>query len=69
MITLIKITPDEYEADLLKELQQSDLRKTVAKRCDSINEACGGMGYVNHRYVQELLNEIMDLIRLYGGEA
>lgn len=69
MIKLREMTADEYISELRKELQDTCLRTAVEKRCDTINEVCGSLGYVNHRYVQELLNEIMNLIQMYGGES
>ena len=68
MIELRTITPEEYRVDLQKEIQDTCLIKAVEKRCDEINDICGCMRYVPHRYVQELLNEIIDLIRIQGGE-
>ena len=68
MIELREITPEEYRADLQKEIQDTCLITAVEKRCDEINDICGCMRYVPHRYVQELMNEIIDLIRIQGGE-
>ena len=68
MIELREITPEEYRADLQKEIQDTCLITAVEKRCDEINDVCGSLSYVSHRYVQELMNEIIDLIRIQGGE-
>ncbi len=69
MIELRTITPEEHQSNLLKELQDTCLITAVEKRCDEINDVCGNVLYAPNRFVQELLIEIIDLIKLYGGEA
>lgn len=69
MIELREITSEEYRAYMRKEIQDTCLITAVEKRCDEIDGICACLRYVPHRYVQELLNEIIDLIKLYGGEA
>ena len=62
VIEIRQFTQDEYKADLRKELENGGLYKAIEKRCDEINDVCGCMRYVSHRYVQELLVEILDLL-------
>ena len=62
--TIGLISPEEYTSNLRKELETDGLYKAVEKRCDEINEECRGMGYVQHRTIQEWLGEILDLINL-----
>lgn len=63
MIELREITPEEYHENLRIELHNTSLLESVKMRCDEINDICGCMRYVPHRYVQELLVEIMDLVK------
>lgn len=63
-ITLKEYTPEEYRADLLEELRQNGLLETVRKRCQEIDEECRGCGYLTHRFIQEQLAEIEDIIKL-----
>ena len=65
MSELREITHEEYLANLIKELRETSLITAVEKRCDIINEVCGNMEYGRHGYVQELMNEIIDLIRQF----
>ena len=58
------MSPEEYTSNLRKELGTDGLYKAVEKRCNEINEECSDMGYVQHRTIQERLNEILDLINL-----
>lgn len=58
------VSPTEYRNSLRKEIEENGLYKAVEKRCDEINKECCDMGYVQHRTIQEWLNEILDLINL-----
>ena len=58
------VLPTEYRNSLRKEIEENGLYKAVEKRCDEINKECRDMGYVQHRTIQEWLNEILDLIIL-----
>jgi len=62
--TIRGMSPEEYTSYLRKELGTDGLYKAVEKRCDEINKECCDMGYVQHRTIQERLNEILDLINL-----
>lgn len=62
MIELREYTEAEYKADLQKELDNGGLYEAIKKRCDEINDVCGCLRYVSHRYVQELLVEILYLV-------
>ena len=62
--TIKEIFPKEYISSLRKELEIDGLYRAVEKRCDEINKECCDMGYVQHRTIQERLNEILDLINL-----
>ena len=60
--TIRKISPEEYMESLKKEIATDGLHEAVKKRCDAIDEECKYMRYVQHRYIQEQLTEIMDLV-------
>lgn len=62
--TVRSISPEEYTNNLRKEIEQDGLFKAVKKRCDEIDEECKYMRYVQHRTVQELLSEILELIKM-----
>ena len=64
MIGFREYTDDEYKADLRKELEENGLYKSVSKRLDEINTITSVLGYLGHRYVQELMCEVLDLIEL-----
>ena len=63
MIRLREYT-DDYKADLRKELEENGLYKSVSKRLDAINTITPELGYLGHRYVQEMMCEVLDLIEL-----
>lgn len=67
-ITLREYTPEEYKADMRKELEITSLYNSVKQRCDLINDECINqqMGYIPHRCIQEWMCEILDLIELSG---
>ena len=62
-ITLQKISLEEYKENLRQELAKDGLYAAVKKRCDAIDEECKYMRYVQHRYIQEMLAEVMELVR------
>lgn len=68
MSTEIRIYPQEkYKSDLRKELEAKGLYKAIEKRADEISEATYDLGYAGHRYIQELLVEIIDLAKMAEG--
>ena len=60
--TIREISPEEYKENLKAEIATDGLYEAVKKRCDIINEECKYMRYVQHRYIQEQLCEIMELV-------
>ena len=68
MITLRQITPEEYEADIRQELKEVGLISAIEKRFDNINEVCSCMRYADHRYVQEMLNDVIELLYWHKNE-
>ena len=62
--TIKEISPEEYRERLKQELHEDGLYEAVKKRCDTINEECKYMRYVQHRYIQEQLCEIMELVEV-----
>lgn len=62
--TIKEISPEEYRERLKAELANDGLYEAVKKRCDIINEECNYMRYVQHRYIQEQLCEIMELVEV-----
>lgn len=61
------ITEKEYKDGLKNEIRQYGLVDSVEKRCDEINDLCHYMRYTTHRSIQELLVEILDLVKLKEG--
>ena len=64
MTELREYTDGEYKADLRKELEENGLYESVNKRLDEINIEISGLSYLSHRYVQEMMCEILALIEL-----
>ena len=64
MIELRRYTPSEFEANLRKELEKNGLYESVSKRLDEINDMTSDLNYLDHRYVQEMMCEILALIEL-----
>ena len=64
MIELREYTDGEYKADLRKELEENGLYESVNRRLDEINIEVSGLSYLSHRYVQEMMCEILALIEL-----
>lgn len=62
--TIKEISPEEHKAQLRAEIATDGLYEAVKKRCDEIDEECKYMRYVQHRYIQEQLCEIMELVEL-----
>lgn len=62
--TIKEISPEEYRESLKKEIATDGLYEAVKRRCDAIDEACKYMRYVQHRYIQEQLAEILELVEL-----
>lgn len=62
--TIRDVPYEEYIGNLKSEIINDGLYEAVKKRCDQINGECKFMRYVQHRVIQELLSEIMDLLKL-----
>lgn len=63
----LRIYPREkYESDLRKELEVKGLYRAIEQRADEISEVTSDLGYVEHRYIQEILSEILDLLKVTG---
>lgn len=60
--TIKEISPEEYRERLMQERDREGLYEAVKRRCDIIDEECKYMRYVQHRYIQEQLTEIMELV-------
>ena len=61
-MTLREVSPEEYRERLMQERDRDGLCEAVKRRCDIIDEECKFMRYVQHRYIQEQLCEIMELV-------
>lgn len=69
MSELKTLAYSEHIEKLKSELKENGLHLSIKKRCDSINNECYGMNYIVHREIQELLCEILELIKIeVGGE-
>lgn len=68
MIELKKYTNDEYKVSLEKELEEDGLYESVRKRFDVINIISSDLRWLKYAYVQEIMCEILDLIKLRGKQ-
>lgn len=66
--TLREYPEEEYLYDLSEEIKSDGILKAVEKRCNEIDDYCSPLRYISHRGVQELLNEILNLIKLKEGK-
>lgn len=57
-------TREQYKSDLREELESKGLYKSIEQRMDEISEAAYDLGYPGHRFVQEQLVEILDLVKM-----
>lgn len=63
----LRIYPREkYESDLKKELAVKGLYQAIKQRTDEVSEVTADLGYVEHRFIQEVLAEILDLLEVSG---
>ena len=62
--TIREISPEEYKKSLKAELATDGLYEAVKRRCDIIDEECKFMRYVQHRFIQEQLTEILELVEI-----
>lgn len=61
----LRIYPREkYLSDLKTELETKGLYGAIEQRTDEINENTSDLGYVQRRYIQEQLVEILDLVKM-----
>ena len=60
--TIRKISSEEYRKSLRAEIARDGLYEAVKKRCDAVNDEC--KYYIQHRYIQKKLCEIMELVEL-----
>lgn len=66
----VRIYPQEkYESDLREELESKGLYKAIAQRMDEISEEAYDLGYLGHRFVQEQLVEILDLVKIHENQT
>lgn len=60
--TLKEYTQEQYEADMIKLLNEKGLHDAVEEFCDKINDEASFLGYVPHRTIQEYLCDILFLV-------
>ena len=60
--TLREISPEECRERLMQERDRDGLYEAVKRRCDIIDEECKYMRYTQHRFIQEQLSEILELV-------
>ena len=65
---LRQITRREYLQELSEECSEVGLEKAVEQRLDDINGFTRSLDYLKSRAVQELMSEILDLIRISQGD-
>lgn len=64
---IIAVNRDAQIAGMYADIAQEGLRKSVQRRLDEINEEVSGLPYLDHRYIQQLLSEVLDLIDVSEG--
>lgn len=65
----LRIYPQEkYLSDLKTELETKGLYGAIEQRTDEINENASDLEYMQHRYIQEQLVEILDLVKMTEKE-
>ena len=65
----LRIYPQEkYLSDLKTELETKGLYGAIEHRTDEINENISDLRYMQHRYIQEQLVEILDLVKMTEKE-
>lgn len=64
---IIAVNRDAQLAAMYADIAQEGLRKSVQRRLDEINEEVSGLSYLDHRYIQQLLSEVLDLIDVSEG--
>ena len=62
---VVEYTQEEYEADMRQKLKEEGLYKAAKEFCDKIEADASVLSYGGHRGIQEYLNDILTLIRLY----
>jgi len=62
--TLREYTQEEYEADMRKAIEEKGLYEVVEGFCEEIDYECKDRDYLTHRHIQELLNDILNAIKL-----
>ena len=67
--TLREYPEEEYLHDLSEEIKTDGLLKAVEKRCNEIDDFCKVLRYLPHSMVQELMVEILDLIKIREREC
>lgn len=65
----LRIYPqEEYLSDLKTELETKGLYGAIEQRTDEINENTSDLEYMQRRYIQEQLVEILDLVKMTEKE-
>lgn len=59
---IIAVNRDAQLAGMYADIAQEGLRKSVQRRLDEIDEEVKSLPYLDHRYIQCLLGEVLDLI-------
>lgn len=62
--TLREYTQEEYEADMRKAIKEKGLYEVVKGFCEEIDYETKERDYLTHRHIQELLNDILNAIKL-----
>lgn len=65
---IIAVNRDAQLAAMFADIAQMGLRECVKLRLDEIDNEVKGLPYLDHRYIQELLSEVLDLIDVAGGK-
>ena len=64
---IIAVNRDAQIAAMYADIASEGLKASVKRRLDEIDEAAKVLPYTDHRYIQELLSEVLDLIDVADG--
>ena len=72
MYEIKRYTPEQHRAALEMEVREFGLKIPIGRRLDEIDEFAASLPYIQHRNVQEMCAEILELIdiaNMGGGET
>lgn len=64
---IVAVNRDMQLAGMFADIAQEGLKASVKRRLDEIDEATKNLPYIDRRYIQELLGEVLGLIDIADG--